>query len=89
MRLGARTHLLAVTAVVTLATSALRSRGLNQTTFLSPVGVPDVSHRYKDAQRLEKEAKKREELEKYKSNHLNSIHTPGSGTGNLLPRYRR
>jgi hypothetical protein len=42
--------------------------------------------RYKETQRLEKEAKKREELERYKQNHVNSIHTPGA-SGNLVPRY--
>lgn len=42
-------------------------------------------NRYKETQRLEKEAKKREELERYKQNHVNSIHTPGA-SGNLVPR---
>lgn len=35
---------------------------------------------YKETLRLEKEARKREELEKYKQNHSNSIHTPGQST---------
>jgi hypothetical protein len=39
--------------------------------------------RYKEAQRLEKEARKREELERYKQHHANPVQ---GSAGNLLPR---